>query len=249
MAVWAQATWCETAGRIGTDLLGRPEVRFTPGAQDMARLRDGLVTLARMHFAAGAREVIPAVHGLPYKLTQDQLSVLEEAPLDPRAYVAILSHLFGGCVMGRDAGDSVCDEQGRVHGAQSLYVADASVIPTGLGVNPQHTIMAIARLFAERMLEQRSSRPTRLESDRKDGTSSSTASCSQTWSSGGASGRCRLGTRAHPASAHATPPLTTVTRRHRCVQPWGISARARWARRRRPGAGRGTRSIASLRRA
>jgi choline dehydrogenase-like flavoprotein len=105
-----------------------------------------------MHFAAGARQVIPAVHGLPYQLGPDQLSTLEQAPLDPRAYVAILSHLFGGCVMGRDARDSVCDERGRVHGAQGLYVADASAIPSGLGVNPQHTIMALARLFAEQML-------------------------------------------------------------------------------------------------
>jgi choline dehydrogenase-like flavoprotein len=31
-------------------------------------------------------------------------------------------------------------------------VADASVIPTNLGVNPQHTIMALAWLFAEAML-------------------------------------------------------------------------------------------------
>ena len=37
---------------------------------------------------------------------------------------------------------------GRVHGTQGLVVADASVIPTNLGVNPQHTIMALAQVFA-----------------------------------------------------------------------------------------------------
>ncbi|MGZ3454863.1 MAG: GMC family oxidoreductase, partial [Polyangiales bacterium] len=86
------------------------------------------------------------------ELAPDQIDQLKEAPLDPRHYVAILSHLFGGTVMGADKTRSVCDENGRVHDYENLYVADASVIPTNLGVNPQHTIMALARLFAERAL-------------------------------------------------------------------------------------------------
>ena len=89
---------------------------------------------------------------MPYKLLPDQVDLLKEAPLDPRRYIAILSHLFGGCVMGSDPSRSVCDQNGRVHGYQRLYVADASAIPTNLGVNPQHTIMALAATFAERAL-------------------------------------------------------------------------------------------------
>jgi choline dehydrogenase-like flavoprotein len=36
-----------------------------------------------------------------------------------------------------------------VHGVSGLYVADASMIPTTIGVNPQHTIMALASHVAE----------------------------------------------------------------------------------------------------
>ncbi len=43
--------------------------------------------------------------------------------------------------MGKDPETSVTDARGRVHGVEGLVVADASVIPTNLGVNPQHTIM------------------------------------------------------------------------------------------------------------
>jgi choline dehydrogenase-like flavoprotein len=39
-----------------------------------------------------------------------------------------------------------------VHGYEGLVIADASAIPTNLGVNPQHTIMALARLFSEELL-------------------------------------------------------------------------------------------------
>jgi choline dehydrogenase-like flavoprotein len=49
----------------------------------------------------------------------------------------------------------VCDENGRVHGYDGLYIGDASAIPTNLGVNPQHTIMALAMNAAERALETR----------------------------------------------------------------------------------------------
>ena len=53
--------------------------------------------------------------------------------------------------MGADPARSVCDGNGLVHGYRNLAVVDASAIPTNLGVNPQHTIMALARLFAERI--------------------------------------------------------------------------------------------------
>ena len=42
--------------------------------------------------------------------------------------------------------------RGRVHGYEGLVVADASCIPTTLGVNPQHTIMALARMHAEALV-------------------------------------------------------------------------------------------------
>ena len=32
----------------------------------------------------------------------------------------------------------------RVHGMDNLYVCDASVFPTSVGVNPQLTVMALA---------------------------------------------------------------------------------------------------------
>jgi choline dehydrogenase-like flavoprotein len=102
-----------------------------------------------MHFAAGARSIIPGIYGLPYKLSADEVGLIDEGPLDPRCYIAILSHLFGGCPMSADPRQGVVDGRGKVHGVTGLYVADAAALPTTLGVNPQHTIMALASVFAE----------------------------------------------------------------------------------------------------
>ncbi|MCC6334492.1 MAG: GMC family oxidoreductase [Myxococcales bacterium] len=153
-AMWVHAVRAESTGTVKPSLFGRPVVRYTLDRPDMERFRQGMLLVARQHFAAGARSVIPGITGLPYELTADQLPLMESAPLDPRRYVAILSHLFGGCVMGRDEKTSVTDARGRVHGVQGLVVADASVIPTNLGVNPQHTIMGLAQVFAQALLDE-----------------------------------------------------------------------------------------------
>jgi len=64
----------------------------------------------------------------------------------------ITVHPLGGCPMG-DRGEGFVDHAGRVQaddGAKQpgLYVADASVIPTSLGVNPLWTISALAERIA-----------------------------------------------------------------------------------------------------
>ncbi len=153
LAMWVAAVRAETVGSVKPGFFGKPVVKYALNGPDMVRLRKGLALVARTHFAAGAKKVIPGIYGLPYSLGPDEVSQLDDAPLDPRAYVAILSHLFGGCVMGSDPRRSVVDARGRVHGYEGLVVCDASVIPTNLGVNPQHTIMGLARVFADRLLD------------------------------------------------------------------------------------------------
>ncbi|HVY49423.1 MAG TPA: GMC oxidoreductase, partial [Minicystis sp.] len=151
VAMWVAAVRAESAGTVKRGLFGRTVVRYELDRADMAKLRAGLATVARMHFAAGARAVVPGIYGLPYELGPDDVGKMDEAPLDPRAYIAILSHLFGGAPMSRDPRRGVVDGDGKVHGAEGLYVVDASAIPTTIGVNPQHTIMGLASAWAERL--------------------------------------------------------------------------------------------------
>ncbi len=152
LAMWCHAVRAESVGTIRRSLFGSPVVSYTLGRADMERFRQGMILLAKQHFGAGAKEVIVGIAGLPFKLGRDEIGTLDDAPLDPRRYIAILSHLFGGCVMGEDDRVSVTNGRGRVHGFENLVVADASVIPTNLGVNPQHTIMGLATVFAEELL-------------------------------------------------------------------------------------------------
>jgi choline dehydrogenase-like flavoprotein len=152
LAMWVHSIRAESTGAVHT-VMGKPFIRYGFDKPDLHRLRLGMHTVAKMHLAAGAESVIPGIYGLPYKLEAHNVDLIKQAPLDPRQYIAILSHLFGGAVMGADERRAVCDSAGRVYGVQGLAVADAAVLPTVLGVNPQHTIMAMARYVAERQLD------------------------------------------------------------------------------------------------
>lgn len=46
--------------------------------------------------------------------------------------------------MGRSPKTSACKETGETWDVRNLYVADSSLFPTALGVNPMVTIQAIA---------------------------------------------------------------------------------------------------------
>jgi choline dehydrogenase-like flavoprotein len=54
--------------------------------------------------------------------------------------------------MGPDPRTSVVGPDFETHEASALYVVDSSVFPTNLGVNPQHSIMAMSRLAATRVV-------------------------------------------------------------------------------------------------
>jgi choline dehydrogenase-like flavoprotein len=144
---WAEGTVRE--GPFGAD------IRYDLTRRDMMQIRRGLRFAAELLFAAGAREVWPGIFGLPETLRPGEEHLLDSGPDDPRCYSWILSHLFGTARMAARASAGVVGHDFAVHGVPNLVVADSSVFPTNLGVNPQHAIMAVARLCAERLAERR----------------------------------------------------------------------------------------------
>ena len=152
MLHWVAAVRADAVGRVKNGFGDKPVVSYSATRSDIDAFRRALKFVAQMHFSVGATHVVPGVAGMPYKLGPDQLDLLDKAPLDARHYTSILSHLFGGAVMGADPKRAVCDENGWVRGYENLMVSCAAALPTTLGVNPQHTIMAMSRLRAHQLL-------------------------------------------------------------------------------------------------
>jgi choline dehydrogenase-like flavoprotein len=63
------------------------------------------------------------------------------------------AHLMGGCRMGEDPETSVTNADGRTWEIPNLWICDGSLFPTGGGVNPSLTIMALACRIGDRIAE------------------------------------------------------------------------------------------------
>ena len=55
--------------------------------------------------------------------------------------------------MGEDPAKAAVDPDGKLYGWDNVYVADASVFPTSLGVNPQVSTMAIGLTVGDAIAE------------------------------------------------------------------------------------------------
>jgi cholesterol oxidase len=67
-------------------------------------------------------------------------------------------HNLGGCHMGSTTAQGVVDGEGQVFEYPGLYVLDGAVIPAAVGVNPSHTIAAVAERCIEATIRRRPGR-------------------------------------------------------------------------------------------
>jgi choline dehydrogenase-like flavoprotein len=109
-------------------------------------------SMARIQFAADAREVLPLHSDAnPYVSLGQAERAIASLPASAMGAAIFSAHVMGGCAMGGDARGSVVDSDGRHHQVENLYVIDGSVFPTSLGVNPQMSIYGLAARNATRL--------------------------------------------------------------------------------------------------
>lgn len=87
---------------------------------------------------------------LAKKMDGTPLSLFAEATVN----ASTTAHILGGCCMGESREKGVVDFKGEVFGYPNLFVADGSVVPANLGVNPSLTITALAEHIMEQMPEK-----------------------------------------------------------------------------------------------
>lgn len=132
---------------------GRPQPFYTVTDLDVERAIRGMALLSELLFEVGAERIVLPFEGLPDLTSPDDVRRLYERPI-PRSTMEFATvHLMGTCAMGGDRARHVCDSYGRVYDVAGLWVADASLFPSPIGVNPMETIMALATRNAESMLK------------------------------------------------------------------------------------------------
>jgi choline dehydrogenase-like flavoprotein len=131
--------------------LGRTEVRYDLCREDVAAFKRGIELLTELYWAAGAKAVYQPVRGI------DELLDGDPGPLAGRELKAsdltlMAFHPLGTARAHASPAHGVVDADLALHGARGVYVADGSVVPSSLGVNPQITIMALATRLAFHLL-------------------------------------------------------------------------------------------------
>ncbi len=145
----------ETEGRVTVNRRGRPVARYWPGKADRVALRQGLRALARLYLAAGAERVyLPHAGASPISGEAELRAAM--AALTTDRYLLTLNsvHPQGTLAMGHAPDAGAVDPGGQLWGHPGIYVADASLFPTSIGVPPQVTIMALAMAVADGIPER-----------------------------------------------------------------------------------------------
>jgi choline dehydrogenase-like flavoprotein len=152
---------------------GTIRVDYRLDGSGIATLRHALLSMARLARAAGAPEIVaigtrPAWYGRSGFPTGGEAAAFAgfEADLtsfdfSPNRGTVFSAHQMGTVRMGADRRAHPCDTWGRVRRddrhdrvVPGLYVADGSLFPTGLGVNPMITIMVLARRVSRTILAE-----------------------------------------------------------------------------------------------
>jgi choline dehydrogenase-like flavoprotein len=149
------------AGRVRLTRAGRPRIDYRVSAHDAATARAGLLAMARIARAAGAQRVTAL--GTPGEAVETDagerafngfLDRLAAFDFGPNRAAVFSAHQMGTARAGSDPRTSACDPHGQVRGdtkgglIKGLYIGDAALFPTAVGVNPMVTVMLMASRVA-----------------------------------------------------------------------------------------------------
>lgn len=116
---------------------------------------------ARIYFAAGAEKVyLPTFQRLVATSVFSLDKTVDAIDFGATGLYSLRMfgyHPQGTCQMGPDPYTSVVNAVGECHSVGGLFVADASLFPTGLNVNPQMTVHVLANYVADHILKRKDS--------------------------------------------------------------------------------------------
>ncbi len=153
MCVFGGMIHDEAGGVVRRGLGREPLVTYRMAKRDRATIPKLIRVMAETFFEAGAKEVFPPILG-QHGVDADAFRRLDLERVPAGKLECSSQHPLGSCRMAASREQGVVDASGRVFGVDNLYLADGSVVPSSLGVNPQVTIMAMADRIASHLRDR-----------------------------------------------------------------------------------------------
>jgi len=134
---------------ISMPFIKEPFVKYNLTDDDFANIQKAVEYTAEVMFAGGANLIFPdlANHKGWENIEQAKTELLE--PINRKNFNAMSIHLMSSCRPSGNKNNSVTDPCGKLWNYDNVYIADASQIPTALGVNPQASVMVIAKKYCD----------------------------------------------------------------------------------------------------
>ena len=154
LGVYYAKVMAKARGRVrNVPLVDEAFVSYSLGREDLALLGLAAERLGRVLFASGASAVISPIPGAPALTSVADLGALRAGVEAGKAQITAI-HLHSTVPMGSEARGCPADSFGRLRALDNAWVNDASLLPDTPGINPQGTILAIARRNVSRMLDR-----------------------------------------------------------------------------------------------
>ncbi|MCG8316863.1 MAG: GMC family oxidoreductase [Pseudomonadales bacterium] len=132
---------------------GKKVIDYKISDQDFPNLKAAIKAAAKIYFAAGAKKVyLPTVQPQLLASESEIETAVEAIRNEPFTLRMVSYHPQGTLRMGVDKKTSVVSPTGESHDIKRLFVADASLFPTSILVNPQMSVYAISAYIADHML-------------------------------------------------------------------------------------------------
>jgi choline dehydrogenase-like flavoprotein len=151
------------SGEVKVDRHGFPKVSYRLDTRDKLNFVKGIKEAAKILAAAGAIEIVTlhsdytGVKG-NVRITKKDLDSFNETVttrgIDYNKIMLYSAHLMGTCRISAEESTGAARPSGELYGVENLFIGDASVFPTDLGVNPMVTIMAMAKRTAGFILKK-----------------------------------------------------------------------------------------------
>ena len=125
---------------------------------DNENLLHGLVNICKAYESVGAKRIV--VSSSPNLLWEREstfsfdkfIDKINELSYKPYNLAIGSAHQMGSARIGADKNTGVCDENGKVHGLENVYIMDSSTFPRCSGVNPMVSIESISHYLSTKFI-------------------------------------------------------------------------------------------------
>lgn len=85
---------------------------------------------------------------------EEYITQAKQRKLVPCHSTVLSAHQMSSCRMAKNEQDGPTNPEGRLYECENVFIADGSVLPSSLGINPMITIESVAHMIAQKIIQK-----------------------------------------------------------------------------------------------